>query len=417
MNKKIKNLFACGLLISMVGGASAHAYEDYGFFHLYSDKEVRNISGEYSEKLESLEKSISKVKNLVNRDKLDNILQEINKNSKSSFFFNRFKYKNLANCIENLNDTERLINKLVEQEKEETRIETERHAKEVKDYQDGCVKNIQSDLIQSLNNAMDQVMICMEDLSDCEAFTSSIKSLSDTKEKLVEEIENFKLKDSDRNEDNKLFQKSLEIATMPIKGKVERFVVRANNLLNDIIKVKKDLEMQVIDEARVSMYNQLSEIKRLINDNFNINNFEEFDGKQKEALIKFANELMNIEKGLENETEAMSSIEEKLSVEQEYNLLKSKYNRYLGQKKAIVDAVMKEKAKEKFIKDIHDLDKAIELLREKKIGLKDVVGGTDKAIDKINSLISNHRNCMETNNCVPSKGMILYGNPGQVKQV
>lgn len=96
MNKKLKSLVACGLLVSMVGGMSAQAYENYGLFHLYSDGEVKSINREYNEKFETLENDISKLNNLVNRNKLDNNLQEISKMSKNNFAFNRFKYSNLS---------------------------------------------------------------------------------------------------------------------------------------------------------------------------------------------------------------------------------------------------------------------------------------------------------------------------------
>lgn len=422
MNKKFKNLLACGLLISMVGGMSAHAYENYGFFHLYDDSEVRSISREYNEKFENVEKAISKIKDLVNRDKLDNNLQEINRQSKNNFPLNRLQYKNLVNCIESLNDVEHLINKLVKQQEEEARKneklmkeEAEKQAKKIKDFQDNCLKDIQSDLIRALNNAMNQISICMEDFSDVDAFVSSIKSLGDAKEKLVNEIENLKLKDSDRNDDSKVFQKSLETSTMSIKSSVERFVLKSDNLLNDMIKVKKDLEKQVVDEARGSMYIQLSDLKRQINDNFSVKSFKDFEKNQKDMLEKFAKELMSAEESLEKATESMDSMEEKLSVEKEYKLLKSKYNKYLERKKAVVEAIMKEKLKEKFIEDIHNPHKVIELLRERKVNIKDVVGGTDETIEKINDLISKHQKCMETHKGVPSKGMILYGEPGTGK--
>lgn len=422
MNKKLKSLVACGLLVSMVGGMSAQAYENYGLFHLYSDGEVKSINREYNEKFETLENDISKLNNLVNRNKLDNNLQEISKMSKNNFAFNRFKYSNFINCIESLNDLEHMLNKLLKQEeqereknKEKYEQEAKRKAEEIKNFQDNCLKEMQSDLIKSVNNAMNQIMICTEDFSDVEAFSSSIDSLQELKEKIIKEIEGLKLRDSDRNDNSKIFQKNLEASTMPVKDSVERFITKSNNLLNEMVKVKKDLEQQVVDEARGNMYIQLADIKKQINDNFNMDNFKEIEKNQKDMVNKFKNELLNSVEKLEKESESMNSMEEKLGVEKEYKLLKNRYNRYLERKKAIVDVAMQEKAKEKFIEDIHNSHKVIELLREKKINIKDVVGGNDEIIEKINDLIGKHERCMKTNKGVPSKGMVLYGDPGTGK--
>ncbi len=422
MNKKLKNLVACGLLISMVGGMSAQAYEDYGFFHLYSDSEVRNISREYSEKFENLENDISKLNNMVNRNKLDNNLQEVNKKSRNNFTFNRFKYSNFVNCIENLKDVEHMLNRLLKQEEEEKKKDKEKYeqeakkkAEEIKNIQDDCLKDMKAALMKSVNASMNQIITYSEDFSDFEAFSSSVSSLQELKEKVIKEIEGLKLKDSDRHDNIKVFQKNLEATTMPIKESVERFVTKSNNLLNEMIKVKKDLEQQVVDEARGDMYIQLSDIKKQINDNFNIDNFKEIDKNQKDMINKFKSELVGLVEKIEKESEAMNSIDKKLSVEKEYKLLKNRYDRYLGRKKAIIDVVMKEKAKEKFIEDIHNPRKVIELLREKKINIKDVVGGNDEIIEKINDLIGKHERCMKTNKGVPSKGMILYGDPGTGK--
>lgn len=422
MNKKLKNLVACGLLISMVGGMSAQAYEDYGFFHLYSDSEVKNISREYSEKFENLENDISKLNNMVNRNKLDNNLQEVNKKSRNNFTFNRFKYSNFVNCIENLKDVEHMLNRLLKQEEEEKKKDKEKYeqeakkkAEEIKNIQDDCLKDMKAEFVKSVNASMNQIVMYAEDFSDFEAFSSSVSSLQELKEKIIKEIEGLKVKDSDRHDNIKVFQKNLESTTMPVKESVERFVTKSNNLLNEMIKVKKDLEQQVVDEARGDMYIQLSDIKKQINDNFNIDNFKEIDKNQKDMINKFKSELIGLVEKIEKESEAMNSIDEKLSVEKEYKLLKNRYDRYLGRKKAIIDVVMKEKAKEKFIEDIHNPRKVIELLREKKINIKDVVGGNDEIIEKINDLIGKHERCMKTNKGVPSKGMILYGDPGTGK--
>lgn len=422
MNKKLKNLVACGLLISMVGGMSAHAYENYGFFHLYSDSEVRDISREYSEKFENLESDISKLNNLVNRDKLDNNLQEVNKQSRNSFAFNRFRYSNFANCIENLNDIEHMLNRLLKQEEEEKKKNKEKYeqeekkkAEEIRNLQDNRLQDIKSSLIKSVNSSMKQVLMCAEDFSDLEAFSSSIDSLQQLKEKIIKEIEDLKVKDSDRHDNPEVFGKNIETSTMSVRDNVERFVTKSNNLLSDMIKVKKDLEQQVVDEARGNMYIQLSDMKKQINDNFNIDNFKEMDKNQKDMINKFKSELVSSVEKIEKESETMSSIDEKINLEKEYKLLKNRYDRYLGRKKVIVDVIMKEKEKEKFIEDIHNSHKVIELLREKKINIKDVVGGNDEIIEKINNLIGTHERCMETNKGVPSKGMILYGDPGTGK--
>lgn len=422
MNKKLKNLMACGLLISMVGGMSAQAYEDYGFFHFYSDSEVKDINREYSEKFENLENDISKLDNLVNRNKLDNNLREVKKQSKNSFVFNRFKYGNYVNCIESLEDIRHMLNRLLKQEEVEKKKDKEKYeqeirkkAEETKDFQDNCLKDIQSDFIKSINSSMNQIAMCAEDFSDVDAFSSSISSLQELKEKIIKEIENIKLKDSDRNDNTKIFKKNLESITMSVKNSVERFAVKSNNLLNEMIKVKKDLEQQVIDEARGNIYIQLSEIKKQINDDFNIDNFKEMDKNQKSTVNKFKSELLDLVDKLEKESEIMNSMDEKLNVEKGYKLLKSRHSRYLSRKKAIIDVIMKEKAKEKFIEDIHNPRKVIELLREKKIGIKDVVGGNDEIIEKINDLIGKQERCMKTNKGVPSKGMILYGDPGTGK--
>lgn len=422
MNKKLKNLVACGLLISMVGGMSAHAYENYGFFHLYSDSEVRDISREYNEKFENLENDISKLNNLVNRDKLDNNLQEVSKQSRNTFTFNRFKYSNFVNCIENLNDIEHMLKKLLKQEEEEKKKNKENYeqeekkkAEEIRKVQDNHLQDIKSSLIRSVNSSMMQVLMCAEDFSDLEAFSSSISSLQQLKEKLVKELEDLKVKDSDRNDNPEVFGKNVETSIMSVKEKVERFVTKSNNLLSDMVKVKKDLEQQVVDEARGNMYIQLSDMKKQISDNFSIDNFKEIDKNQKDMINKFKSELVSSVEKIEKEVETMNSIDEKINVEKEYKLLKNRYDRYLGRKKVIVDVIMKEKAKEKFIEDIHNPHKVIELLREKKIGIKDVVGGNDEVIERINDLIGTHERCIKTNKGVPSKGMILYGDPGTGK--
>lgn len=422
MNKKIKNLVACGLLVSTVGGMSAQAYENYGFFHLYSDSDVRSISREYNEKYETVEENISKICNMVNKDRLSSALKEISRQSKNEFSFNRYKYNNLVNCIESLNDVEHLLNKLLKQEQEEKRKDKEKYEKEladrlnkIKETQDNYFNELKSELSKSVNNVMNQILGCVEDFTDSEAFESSVKSLQNAKEKVAKDIENIELKDEDRNDDDKVFHQNVEKSTVKIKDSVEEFIKKANNLLGDMIKVKKDLEQQVVDEARGDMYIQLSDLRKQIVDNFNIDNFKEINKNQKYMIEKFKSELMNSVEKLEKESESMNSIEEKLSIEKEYKLLKNKYGRYLERKKSIIYVIMKENEKEKFLEDIHNSKKMVELLREKKISIKDVVGGNDETIEKINDLIGKHERRIKTGKGVPSKGMILYGEPGTGK--
>ena len=79
---------------------------------------------------------------------------------------------------------------------------------------------MKSEFVKSVNASMNQILLCTEDSSDFEAFSSSIDSLKESKEKIIKEIEDLKIKDSYRCDNIEVFQKNLENLVSPVKETV-----------------------------------------------------------------------------------------------------------------------------------------------------------------------------------------------------
>lgn len=144
----------------------------------------------------------------------------------------------------------------------------------------------------------------------------------------------------------------------------------------------------------------LSEIKETINDRTVLDAV----AKLENAISKFQKVLgaVKTQEDLNELDEAWTEMEEVIAN------VSSKKNEYEANQAAIAE-------RENSINDLRDTDKKLAALTNGKLDLNDVCGGNEKAKTKLRNLIKSYEKFNKGGKIAPSKGLLLYGEPGTGK--
>ncbi len=411
-----------GMAVNVAPQASA--YTNHGIFHLYNQSEVDSVYDEFIELLEASKASVGK---LSNSDSVKSFTKELgtlekNLQDASSFKFSRSKYFHITSLIDSIEKSQKKIDNAFSKEKERATEEEklkklneeylEKRRQETNKEQNNHFDMFKSNLKRILDNNIKQIDSCISNFQNPEIFYNNVTLLKKTAEQIDIDLTNISIHDALRKDDPAEFTKNLEDYFSTIKEQIGDFANKTNNLIEEVVKVKKGFEKQIIEEAKDAFFSQVNEFEKQIAEQFLI---LDISGKDRETIQELERELLENINVLSRNISEVNSLERKIYAEKEINLFKNKFDRLLTRKKAIVNRFLEARKKEQNLEDLHNFDRQIDMLREGKLKLTDVVGGYKSVTTKVNSLIEQHKRAVETKKGVPSKGLILYGEPGTGK--
>ncbi len=430
VDKKIASLVLGGLALGSsmgIGGTpKASAYEPYRVLKIYNTEDVSRIAKEAKQLFKECEAKVSKLQDSNSVIQFTNEIADIKKESGKSFTLERNAYYNYTQVIEDLKALRKKVDvKLQVEEKKKSEDQERKRLLEIqreKDLkeQEAKRKNEQrqefesrkSTAFKNFESLKRQVELTLDLIEDRAAFEPTAKTLKADIDLELSKLENISFSEDFYTEDVSAFSHRLDDLFKDLNANLEFLESRVNKLSTDVQKVKKDFERQLIELARDEMNARINEYERRIIDEFSAQGIE---GPVGDSIREMGNELAAANGKLGDEVARMTNIDEKVTLETEFRLFDGKYNRMYERKKKKVDDYLREQRREINLENLHNFDAQLELLRCGDLELNDVVGGYKSVISRMGNLIDTHVQRHRTGKGVPSKGMILYGEPGTGK--
>ncbi len=430
IDKKIASIILGGLAlgsgVGVNGTPKASAYEPYKFFKIYNDKDVSDVSKEAKSLFKECKEKIENLQDSESIVKFSNEIEDLKKESGKRFSLQRNAYYNYTQIIEALKSLENKIDiklrveekKRVEDQERQRLLEAQKE-KDFKEQEEKRKKDQKHEfdsrkdaILKNFEGLKRQVELALSLIEDRSAFEPTAKTLRSDIDVEVNKMDKINFDESFYTEDISEFSGKLDNLFKDVNSSLEVLESRVNKLSADIQKVKSDFEHQLIELARDEMNARVNEYERRIIDEFSAQGIE---GPVGDSIREMGNELSAANGRLGDSVARMTNIDEKVALETEFRLFDGKYNRMYERKKKKVEDYLRERRKEINLENLHNFDAQLELLRCGDLELSDVVGGYQSVISKMENLIDTHAQRHRTGKGVPSKGMILYGEPGTGK--
>ena len=433
MLKHINKKFLCYLILGanitgfcLPTKAASITEKEYSILHLYSKNEVESAKNSAKEQLYELNKYLTYVKDEEVFSKYNKFYQKLLKQFNSNPFFNRDKIMN----YDGIRDDATLINERLamitqeEREKERKELErleqekTEREKAERKEKllreQDRRFKQKKEEFVSRVESIVKQIDNCTKNFSESDTFDEIVKNLKNDANNIVAEINDFKLVDDARNDDLEKFATNLNDIFGSFVSKVNKLNEKANELFEDIIKVKKKILQKIIDSAKDNFMEEVNKLEVQINDEFITDNLDTNDTNIINALkddlllsLKNIKDLVNGIKGLNDKANVEKEI--KIFVQnKEKDVIRMNNIRKRADEKILLESKLESK---------QNFEKQLTMLRDGKLSLNQVIGGNENVIKRLDDLVDDHNLRLNTGKGTPSKGIILHGEPGVGKTV
>ncbi|MDQ5983477.1 MAG: ATP-dependent zinc metalloprotease FtsH [Eubacteriales bacterium SKADARSKE-1] len=394
--KTVKSVMASACILSLSAGPLAYSNQAHasfltGWLSSHSQEQIDTVKREDLSLLDECSEKAKKINSVEQAKKfLDEVLKLNGKVEKNSSDYSELesiskKVKELLKQINLELDLQSIVDrqKLEEQKlakdnlEKAQQLEQERLEREVKEK----INSAKS----ALNERIDSLLRDLKEKQKIES-TSEIDRIY---------IESDKIRD--------------KIDGMTTLDRTESLKMLINELQDDINKVSA-AEAKAKREA---FENLLKETKNnftaaIENLSVEFNAVDLGDGPY--------DEIQNSIKELKTMVSTFSDMNSSNKIEENINSIGLKIKKSIDDQKKSEEEKLERAERRANIENNRNFDKQLELLSEGKISIKDVIGGNQKAIDKVNSLFKAFEKYREGGKIKPSsKGVLFYGQPGTGK--
>ena len=399
----------------------------YQTWHIYSKAEAqkgRNVIEQLEKLANDLRKAIS---DPIVSASLSNTISQITFKPYSDHFLERNVY---ADCLEAERDLRDLIinfSRVLASQRKDEQNKVDMTSQLVSVYQND-IRTHRMELLEECDSMLRELEAAEDSLSsgkhkpsansnsesDDVIFGSKIDELRKNISELRKSIEDVAVPDNDilSKWNDKDCSNYISSSFDKFGNKINSLKGQCSRLIKEIMAVVKDLEAQFLDTERDNLLSRVSSWDRQISDAFSANGIS---GPLVQTIHNMGDELRKRLDVLEQETCKLSSFDSRDKLLTDFKLFERTLNSSMTRKQNLVARYLEEQGKETHLENLHDFEAQLEMLRNGKLTLEDVVGGYSGVKNRIRSIISAHEKRAKTGKGTPSKGLILHGKPGTGK--
>ncbi|MGN1041655.1 MAG: hypothetical protein ACI4PJ_02855, partial [Acutalibacteraceae bacterium] len=308
------------------------------------------------------------------------------------------------------------IDEAVKQEVEDAKKQAVKDAESLKKFQDERFENMKSDLVSTIVAKRDGIDECLKDFEQADSYTDIVNNLKSDAGNLISKLELLTLSDNLRSDDLDIYDKNLSTSFSKINDSINSWLCEVDEFSKDVENIKNELKQERISQAKDDLFNRLQDLELDIESKFSVDGLEEFEHKAIKRILgmkaKLSEKIESLRKFIDGSVVDFKTRDE---AEKNFNLIKNEINRCEKAKTKIMNEVKKRREQEELLASKQDFFKQLSLLRSGKIRLDQVVGGNEKIIAKLDELVNLYKYRQETGKGNPSKGLILFGDPGTGK--
>ncbi len=316
-------------------------------------------------------------------------------------------------------DADRLaqkIGKTVQEELEEARQQAVRDAESLKKFQDNRFDNLKTHLVSTLLSNRSRIDSCLTNFEQADSYAPIATSLNSDADALISKLESLTLRDDLRTANLDQFDKNLNTLFSTINADITTWLNDLDAFSTDVDRIKDAIRQAELNQAKEDLFNRLQDLESDVESKFSVDGLEEFEQKAINSILGMKDQLVTKINSLHDFIyDSVVDLKTKAEAEKNFSLLKKETDRYEKAKTKIMDGVKQRREKEELLASKQDFFRQLSLLRSGKLRLDQVVGGNEKIIAKLDELVNLYKYRQETGKGNPSKGLILFGDPGTGK--
>lgn len=364
-----------------------------------------------SDQLSQLENAFNSLKNESNQTKyatkVATLRNRVSKAASCDSMHDKLNsYKGIRESAERLLEE---INRSAKQEITE-------NAERLRNYQNELFNKKKASLISIITSNRDRIDKCLKNFEQADSYDNIVNDLKSEAENLISSLESFTLSDDARDTDLNAYENNLETLFSKINDDINSWLHEIDEFSKDIENVKAELMQTKINQAKEDLISRLQDLESDIDSKFSVDSLEEFEQKAINSILEMKNKLVKKIDSLHDFIDdSVVDLKTAAKAEKDFSLLMKETAKYEKEKNKIMNEVKKRREQEEFLASKLDFFKQLSMLRSGKLTLKQVVGGNEKIITKLDELVNLYKYRQETGKGNPSKGMILFGEPGTGK--